>query len=151
MLYNITVAIYVELPDEFAFFSVWILFFSGCQACLRVIRVISTSITFIEKKKWVSYHGKKTDKHRREGRGRGCGQALSIYKEFCVLWRFRIDRDWVKWMLQAFLCCGLIMIWTGKIASGLERETDVNYIQLVSFCLLSVTILREQNHLEVEA
>jgi len=43
------------------------------------------------------------------------------------------------------------MIWTGKIASGLERETDVNYFQLVSFLHMSVTILREQNHLKVEA
>lgn len=147
MLYNITVAIYVELPDEFAFFFSFNSFFQWLSG---LPKGVSTSITFIEKNKWVSYHGKKTNKHR-WGWGRGCGQALSIYKDFCVLWRFRIDGDWVKWMLQAFLCCGLIMIWTGKIASGLERETDVNYIQLVSFHLLSVTILREQNHLEVEA
>lgn len=53
-------------------------------------------------------------------------------------------------MLEAFFCCSLTVIYIGKIVNGLERETDVNYFQFVSFYLVSVTIPKGQNHLKVK-
>lgn len=36
-------------------------------------------------------------------------------------------------MLEASFCCSLIVIYIGKIANGLERETDVKLLSVCKF------------------